>query len=347
MREGGNPRDIPREEEETDKGEEQGIIDFKKCASVEKEQDDQHDRRGDIGGKETEHGENDPEEQEQIEGGTGTREVGRGGGLYLERGLWKEEETEERDEENRREERHRHHPEKPHGRNLKIAVEIEVLRVPERGEHPAEVGSGVLQNEDERHVLFLFAREKDETGERQKSEERHVVRYQHGAEESDVCQAEDAGTEIPREGDNLLREDGKEPNVPERTDHGEGGEQAGEGRPVEIGEICRVRMDENHGDRRERERNQKYGILLREREERVRDTAVHGVARRGWRDESGLRHRCLERKEKSCPPGGHSTHYNQRDSKMQSFIRKWHSKRKKVPCERGANKVNCQVKRNV
>lgn len=288
VRESGNPCNIPREEKETDEGEEQGIIDFEERASVEKEQSDQHHRGGDIGGKETEHGEDDPEKQEEIKSGAGPRETGRGGGLHFERGLRKEKETEERDEENRREERHCHDPEEPACRNLKISVEIEVLRIPERGEHSAKIGGGVLQNEDERHVLFLLAREKDETGERQESQERHVVRYQHGAEKSDIGQAEDAGAEIPREGDHLFRENGEEPNVPECTDHGEGGKQASEGRPVKIGEICRVRVDENHGERREDERNQKYGILLCEREERVGDTAARGVTRGGWRDKSGL-----------------------------------------------------------
>ena len=93
------------------------------------------------------------------------------------------------------------------------------MRIAEGGEHTAEVGGDVLHDKGERHVLLLTCGCQNEEAERQKGEERHVVRNQHRADKGNVHKREHAHPRVFEKLHTLAREQIKETDVFERTHH--------------------------------------------------------------------------------------------------------------------------------
>ena len=68
-----------------------------------------------------------------------------------------------------------HHGKERPGRDAVIAEEVEVLRIAEGGDHSAEVGGAVLENEQQRGVLFLPCDGEDEPAQRKKGQQGGIV----------------------------------------------------------------------------------------------------------------------------------------------------------------------------
>ena len=109
-----------------------------------------------------------------------------------------------------------------------IRIKVEVLRVAEGREHTAEVRGDVLQDKSQCHVLSLPRGIQHKVAEGEKGKECHIVRNQHGAEKGNRNKGEDGSAQIPRHADDPTRERGKKPDVPQGTDDGKGGKEAGQ-----------------------------------------------------------------------------------------------------------------------
>ena len=242
---------VPRENEKTDKGQEQRIIHGEERPPVGKEQYRHHRRECHIIREQAEHGEDHEQKHPEIERGAPPGQRRRCPLPDADRLPREKDEAQHRDDRHRDEKWRQHRQRKSPRRNVKIAVQIQVLRVAERGQHPAEVGGGVLEDERERHVPLLPRRGEDIAGKRQEREERHIVRDEHGADKGDVGEREHTGAERPRQGDDLLREHRKEPDMSQCRHHRKGRKQAGERREINIGKVLPVwRHEAGRHDRR-------------------------------------------------------------------------------------------------
>ena len=148
-----------------------------------------------------------------------------------------------------------------------IRIKVEVLRVAEGCEHTTEVRGDVLQNEGQSHVLSLPRGIQHKVAEGEKRKECHVVRNQHGTEKGNRNKGEDGSAQIPRHADDPTRERGKKPDVPQGTDDGKGGKEAGQRLEIEIIEIGGIRRDKARGDPRREESDRKDGVLLNQGED--------------------------------------------------------------------------------
>ena len=95
-----------------------------------------------------------------------------------------------------------------------LAVKIEILRIAEGREHSAEVGGAVLQNEQERGVLFLTGRGKHKPTQWQKSQQGGIIGQEHRAEHGDNHQRR---TNAPGSGKGVyhpLGKSGKDMQIP-------------------------------------------------------------------------------------------------------------------------------------
>ena len=101
----------------------------------------------------------------------------------------------------------------------RIAEKIEVLRIAERCDHSAEVGGTVLQNEQERRVLFLSSGGKNKPAQWQKSQQGGIIGQEHRAEHGDNHQRR---THAPDSGKGVyhpLGKSGKDMQIPQSTHH--------------------------------------------------------------------------------------------------------------------------------
>lgn len=71
-------------------------------------------------------------------------------------------------------------------RNLKMRIEVEILRIAEGGEHTAEIGGDVLHDKDEGGVARVARVPQHVPAEREEGDQRHVVSDQHRADEGDA-----------------------------------------------------------------------------------------------------------------------------------------------------------------
>ena len=92
--------------------------------------------------------------------------------------LWKEKAA-ERDHSDSECKGQEHYLHKFRGRNIKVRVEIEVLRVSEWGEHTAEISGNILKNEELSHMLFIIGTVQNKITKGQKCQQRHIVGDQH------------------------------------------------------------------------------------------------------------------------------------------------------------------------
>ena len=133
------------------------------------------------------------------------------------------------------------------GGDAVIAEEVEILRIAEGGDHSAEVGGAVLENEQQRGVLFLPCDGEDEPAQRKKGQQGSIVGQEHGAEHGDDHQrrayAPDGGKGVHHP----LGKSGKDIQIPQRAHYRQNTEQAGEGLEVIIPQICAVERNEESG----------------------------------------------------------------------------------------------------
>ena len=257
------PRRIPRKDEEEHEGEEERIVDRGDGVPVEDEQRYGDDEKpGGVGDRPEDH-QHGHEEEDGIENAAGFIEPDRLVG-YRERLRLHEDQAGRRDEQHGEAERGKHRPGERARRDVEAGVEVEVLRIAERREHAAEICGNRLHYEAERDGLLPPAVLQDVVAQRQEREQRHVVCDEHGAEEGDPHEREDAGAGVPEEAHDVLRKDVEEPDVLQRGDDGEGAEEAGEGLVVDISGIARVRRNEENRHDSQKGGDAHDGVLFEE-----------------------------------------------------------------------------------
>ena len=266
---GGDAREIARKDEEGAEGEQQAVVDAQQRAEVEREQADDHRQKPPIvreGAEDDEHGQH---EQRRIGGDApGGR---RGFGAGADRGgLRPDEQAHREDEHERRREGDRHDREKFARRDGEIGVQVQILRIAEGGEHPAQVGGDVLHDEGEGGQLLVPARVEHEVAEGQEGDQRHVVGHDHRPEIGDEHEREHDVAHIFEPPHDDVRQPREELDVLEGGDDGERAEKAGERLPVEIVEIFPVEGDENTGDARGGERHEEHDAALQNMQKAAR-----------------------------------------------------------------------------
>ena len=150
------------------------------------------------------------------------------------------------------------------GRDVEIGVKIEILRIAEGRQHAAEIRGDVLQDKDIRHVPLLFCDGEGKVAERQKGDERHVIRDEHAAEKGDVNERKREHAQIPVR--RTMRRAKMEKNLISRSAQTTASvrKQAAKRSPVEIAEIFRVRRNEHARHDRRRCRRTEHGVFLQE-----------------------------------------------------------------------------------
>ena len=158
-----------------------------------------------------------------------------------------EQQAAQENEDGGQDEGRQHHGKERPGGDAVIAEEVEILRIAEGGDHSAEVGGAVLENEQQRGVLFLPCDGEDEPAQREKGQQGGIVGQEHGAEHGDDHQrrayAPDGGKGVYHP----LGKGGKDIQIPQRAHHRQNTEQAGEGLEVIIPQICAVGRNEESG----------------------------------------------------------------------------------------------------
>lgn len=242
-----NARGVARKDKEHHKGEKQRVVHSKQRVSVGKEQHggNQHKPQ-----PERHHAEDDQDrerKERKVEcRAAQVQPLGKAAVNLEPRGG--QQQAADRQHRHGEAERRQHDGGELAGRDRKIGIKIEILRVAERGQHAAEVGGDVLQDEDVRHVLFLLGSRQRKVAERQKGDERHVVGDQHRADEGDVDKRQRERAQIARHGDDLARQNREELDVAQRRHNRQRQKQAGEGAQVKIAEVCRVRRHKTGAD---------------------------------------------------------------------------------------------------
>jgi hypothetical protein len=131
--------------------------------------------------------------------------------------------------------------------DIELIIYVEVLRVAERCEHTAEVCGDVLHNESKRHIFLLARAVQCEKSEGQKSDESHIVGYQHRADKRDIHQRDHAKARVFAELYYFASKNGKKSDISERAYHGKNGKEAGERFEIEISEIFFIRRHKKSG----------------------------------------------------------------------------------------------------
>jgi len=236
---GLDPRHISGKDEEENEGQKQRIIDLFQRVAIHEEQD---------GG---DHGESEKIGDSAEYDGDGERKKSK---IYRDSALGQlldipfklqrlgldEDQAADGDQRDGNQKGDEHYAHKLKGGYIEFGIEVKILRVSEGGQHSAEVGGDVLHNEGERHILFLVGRMQNEVSQRQEGQERHIVGYEHRADEGDVDQRQHAHPRCSEAGDDLLRQGVEKAYVFQRADHRQHAEKAGQGLEVEISDIFGV-----------------------------------------------------------------------------------------------------------
>ena len=137
---------------------------------------------------------------------------------------------------------------------MKLAIEIFVGnglikfgKVAEGGEHSAQVGCNVLQDEYICHISLIAGAVQDQIAQRQEGEQCHVIGDEHGTDEGDIHQGNGGKTEVLCKAYDLFRTDIEETDLPESTDHGKGTEKAGKGTEVKVADVRCIRRYDDGG----------------------------------------------------------------------------------------------------
>ena len=122
--------------------------------------------------------------------------------------------------ENSRQDEWRQHCGKKHFRGKAVIAEkIEILRIAEGRDHSAEVGGAVLQNEQERGVLFLAGRGKNKPAKRQKGQQGGIIGQKHRPEHGDDYQRRTNAPDSRKGVYHPLGKRGKDMQIPQSTHH--------------------------------------------------------------------------------------------------------------------------------
>lgn len=171
----------------------------------------------------------------------------------------------ERDENHGKEERREHDSHEFHIRDIEERIEIQVLRIAERGQHTTEICGDVLENEHIRHVFLIVRSLKHDTAEGKKRYQSHIVCDEHGADKRYVHKCDDRIAKIVRQSDYAFGGNGEEIDTSQGADYRKGTEKAGEGSRVYVGKIFAVGRHDNRGYGGGCKRDNEHGIFPNKR----------------------------------------------------------------------------------
>ena len=178
-----HPGKIAGKGEKSSEGGQQSPVYGFQCVPIQKPERQDNDRQAkDIGHQPQHHGDGQTE-QSAIDGGL----TGVYRDLRFRHGkpVFGKCQTAQENEDGRQDEGRQHcRKERLYGKAV-IAEKIEVLRIAEGRDHAAEIGGAVLQNEQERGVLFLTGRGKNEPAQRQKGQQGGIIGQKHRPEHGD------------------------------------------------------------------------------------------------------------------------------------------------------------------
>lgn len=258
---GGDTREVSRKHEKSAKRQKQSIIHAQQRFPIQNEYGGKHGEQSPIIGKEAEndaHGEN---EQQRIGENApyGRRRFGARAHFHA---LLLYEQAHAEDQCERGGKGQRHDFEKFRGADLVKRIQVQILGIAERREHTAEIGGDILHNESKREVLSFAARIEHEKTERQKSDERHVVRHDHRAEIGDGHERKHDAAHALETPDDLIGEPHEKFDILERPYHSQRTEEARERAQIEVIQISPVDGNENTGDPRRRERDPQHRAVF-------------------------------------------------------------------------------------
>ena len=256
-----DPCHISRKDEEENKGQQKTVVDFFQGFSVNEDQNggnyDQTDPKRDPA-KHDRYGER---EKDQIQNGF----------LWIERDLFVlqlkrlglyENATTKSDQRDREQKGKKHYRNEFSRWDIVFCVKIKILRISEGREHSAEVSRDILHNEGKSHIFLLSRRGKYKISERQKGQQRHIVRDQHRADKGYVDQRKNAHFGIFKASDDLFCQDIKEMNIFQRAHDSQDAKKTGERFIIEITEIFLVDRDDETCDYSGKKRDKHHGVLF-------------------------------------------------------------------------------------
>ena len=187
----GDPAHIADEHEEPDKGQEQRIIDLAQNTAVSEHDSKEHDRKRDAPVDEPRNSQKREREQDQVndqlsaaDGGGLFAEIHGKGGGFLSGIPHAPEHEQDTGNGSVREHEEKEFP-KRHSGN---AVEVEVLRIADGGEHAAEVRGNGLHDDNGDHVLVLLplpCQSENDECKRDKGDECNIIGHEHTAEKAE------------------------------------------------------------------------------------------------------------------------------------------------------------------
>ena len=242
-------REIARKDKERAKGQQQAVVDAQKALGLEYRQRDGDDNQPDVVREHAK--DNHHRQREQHEVDDHSPHGRRGFGVSFEAyRLGLDDKASAGDEHERDRERDRHDCKEFARIDLKKRIQVQILGVAERRQHSAEIGGDVLHDKDECGIFCLAARRQHKPAQRQKCDQRHIVRHDHRAEVGDEHQRERDAAHIAERGDDPGRQPLEKAAAFERAYDRERAKEARQRVEVEIVGIAAVGRHEKAGDRR-------------------------------------------------------------------------------------------------
>ena len=172
-----------------------------------------------------------------------------------------ENKTAKRDDRNGNQKRQQHNAHKFACGDIELGIYVKVLRIAERCQHTAEIGGDILHNEGERHILLLLCRLQNHKSKRQEREKSHIVSKEHGPDEGNVYQGQNAELCVFAKLDDSSCERDEKSNIAKGTNAGERTEKTSQCLEVKISEILGIRRNHERRDKCRRQSDRENGIL--------------------------------------------------------------------------------------
>ena len=261
---GGQAAHVARKNKEAHKRSQQAVIHHGQRFSIQNQKPRRHGGQHQPDGQQPENHEDRHQEQRQVQAGShGRQPVFPAVADPQSVGL--DQKAAARHQRNRHHKGPEHNGKEFSGGNLKVRIQIQILRVAEGRQHAAQIGGNILKNEDQRYIPFFSDGGEHQIPQRQERNQRHIVSNQHGTDEGDVAQSDSRRAGVARQADDLPGQYGEEVNVLQSADHSQRTEQAAQGFPVEIPGVLRVRRHQKGRNDRRAESDQQYGVLTHKR----------------------------------------------------------------------------------
>ena len=257
----GDTRHISRKDKKRTKGEKQRVVHMQNRAEIEKNQRRRHRQQSPVIGKNAENDEHRQDKQRRIDDNSpdGRALFGFGQDLRFFR-FHKQADAQDQNERHRK--RQCHDLEKLACTDTVIGIKIQVLRISERRKHPAQIGGDVLHDKRQRREFFVAARIQHKISERQKGDERHIVRHDHRPEIGDEHEREHDVAHIFEAPHDDVGKPHEKTNIFECRHDRKRTKKTGQRPQIEIPEIFPVERHKKTGHRRRDKRNDQHRTAL-------------------------------------------------------------------------------------